>query len=309
MKNITARKSSSVKGILFMLLAYFFFGIANAMVKDTAAYYTISQLLFLRNILILIPMIFYVLFRQWQDPSLSLFKTPNIKQHIFRGILITISLWGIFYGFKVLPLANATSLGFSEILFMTVVAIPFLGEKVDKLQWIAIILGFIGVLIIAQPSQDIFNLSEMATFIMIGGACIDGIVLLYARKLGKQDSTLTILFYYGLFSTIFAGLLVPIEGWNPILGKDIFFIVGVGIFSLLGQAAATYAFQFAPGAVLAPMIYSLLLWAVLFGYIFWGEVPNEATFIGAIVVIACGLYIIHREKKNSQLLIPPTPLD
>ena len=308
MKNIATKTPSPVKGILFMLLAYFFFGVANAMVKDTTAHYTISQILFLRNVLILVPMLLYI-FLQRQTPPLPLFKTPNIKQHLFRGILITVSLWGIFYGFKVLPLANATSLGFSEILFMTIVAIPFLGEKVDKPQWVAIVLGFIGVLIIAQPSRDIFNLSEMATFVMIGAACIDGVVLLYARKLGRKDSTLTILFYYGLFSTIFAGLLVPVEGWHPIQGDHIFFIIGVGIFSLLGQAAATYAFQFAPGAVLAPMIYSLLLWAVLFGYMFWGEVPTNTTFIGAAIVIACGLYIIHREKKNSQLLIPPTPLD
>lgn len=296
--------SSSLKGIAFMLLAFFFFGVANALLKSAAAHYTISQLLFLRNLIVFVPIAFYIVFFQKKASPLSLLKTQNLKHHILRGFLITVSLWGIFYGFKMLPLANATALGFSEILFMTMFAIPFLGEKVDKYQWVAIFLGFVGVLIIAQPSQDIFNLSELATLIMIVSACIDGIVLLYARKLGKQDSTLTILFYYGLFSTLFSGALIPLEGWNIIQTNTLLPLLGVGLLSLFGQAAATYAFQLAPGAVLAPMIYSILLWAVLFGYLFWSEVPNETTFIGTLIVIACGLFIIHREKKTSRIVVP-----
>lgn len=301
-------KKEPLKGITYMLLAFFFFGIGNAFVKFTAGTYTISQILAFRNLTFLFPLLIYIFFIQKKSSPRLVFHTPNLKSHIYRGLLIVVSLWCIFYGFKMLPMANATALGFSEILFMTIISIPFLKERVNKAQWIAITVGFLGVLIVARPSADLFDLTKIATILMLIGGCLDGIVLLFPRKMGKTDSVLTILFYYALFSSIFAFGGVMIEGWASINPEGFMWLLGVGICSLLGQACATYAFQFASAGILSPMIYSLLLWATLFGYVFWGEIPDIYTIIGAFIVILSGLYVIYESRnKNINADIPLAP--
>lgn len=300
-------KKEPLKGVAYMLLAYFFFGIGNACVKFTAGTYTISQILTFRSLTFLLPLLIYIFFIQKKSSPFLLFKTPNLKSHIYRGILIVVSLWFIFYGFKVLPLANATALGFSEILFMTIVSIPFLKERVNKAQWVAIIIGFMGVLVVARPSTDLFDLTKIATILMLIGGCLDGIVLLFPRKMGKTDSVLTILFYYALFSSIFAFGIVIFEGWTPISSEGLMWLLGIGIFSLLGQACATHAFQFASAGVLSPMIYSLLLWAALFGYLFWGEIPDLYTISGTLIIILSGLYVIYKSSNPIEADISLTP--
>ena len=290
-----------------MLLGFFFFGIGNAFVKFTAGTYTISQIVALRSLTILAPLLIYILFIQKKSPPRLLFQTLKLKAHINRGVVMGISRWWIVYGFKMLPMANATAIGFSEILFMTIVSIPFLKERVNKAQWIAIIIGFLGVLIVARPSTDLFDLTKIATILMLIGGCLDGIVLLYPRKMGKTDSILTILFYYAFISSIFAFGVVIFEGWTPIASEDFIWLLGIGIFSLLGQLCATYAFQFASAGSLSPMIYSLLLWATLFGYLFWGEIPDIYTIIGSCIVILSGLFVIYQSSDPIEADILLTP--
>ncbi|HQS83601.1 MAG: hypothetical protein B7Y25_01470 [Alphaproteobacteria bacterium 16-39-46] len=298
------------KGIISMLLAFFFFAIGNALVKDTTATYTVSQILSIRSLTILLPLLFYIFFIQKKMAPLAVFRTENIKSHIFRGLLIIVSLWCIFAGLGLLPLASATVLGFTNVLFMSIISIPFLKEKVSLPQWIAIAIGFSGVLIIARPGSDLSNFIELGAIFMLIGGLLDGMVLLYPRKMGKTDSVLTILVYYALFSLFFGLCLLAFEGWTPIASlEDLLFLLGVGVFSLLGQMFATQAFQYAPAGVLSPLIYSILIWSALFGYLFWGEVPDIYTFLGAAVLIGSGCYVIYKSPTQAALAeeIPLSP--
>ena len=298
------------KGIIAMLLAFFFFAIGNAFVKATAATYTISQILSIRSLTILLPLLFYIFVIQKKTTPVAVFRTENLKAHIFRGFLVIVSLWCLFSGFSLLPLANATVLGFTSVLFMAIISIPFLKEKVTLSQWIAICIGFSGVLIIAYPGADLSSFVEFGTIFMLVGGLLDGMVLLYPRKMGKTDSVLTILFYYAFFSLIFGLCLVGIEGWTPLTSyEDLLPLVAIGVFSLLGQFCVTQAFQYAPAGVLSPLIYSILLWSALFGYLFWGEIPDMYTLLGAAVLIGSGCYIIYKSHAQARLVeeIPLSP--
>ena len=299
-----------LKGVVYMLLGFFFFSIGNALVKATSGHYTILQILCIRNVTILIPLAFYIFYIQKKYPPSIIFKTQHLKTHILRGFIVVVSLWGIFSGFQLLPLGNATAIGFSQILFMTIISIPFLREKVTFSQWIAIFIGFGGVLIIVRPSLSIFSLDDRGTLCMLLGVFLDAIVLLYPRKLGKSDSVLTILFYYALFSSLIALAVLPLEGWGSITSqKDLFLLIGIGILSLLGQGCVTQAFQYASAGILSPMIYSTLLWGIVFGYLFWNEIPDLCTLLGAALVMASGVYVIHRSQSQAKLVeeIPLSP--
>ncbi|MBS0185781.1 MAG: DMT family transporter [Proteobacteria bacterium] len=298
------------KGILSMLLAFFFFGIGNALVKDTTQTYSISQILSIRSFTILLPLLFYIFFIQKKTKPFTVFKTENLKSHFFRGFLVIVSLWCIFAGLGLLPLANATVLGFTNVLFMSIISIPFLKEKVSFPQWIAIFIGFSGVLVIARPGSDLSNFIELGAIFMLIGGLLDGMVLLYPRKMGKKDSVLTILVYYALFSLFFGLCLMVFEGWVPIASsEDLLFLVGVGFFSLLGQLFATQAFQYAPAGLLSPLIYSILIWSALFGYLIWGEIPDIYTFIGAAILIGSGCYVIYKSPTQATITeeIPLSP--
>lgn len=303
-------KSHLSKGILFMLLAFFFFGTGNALVKATAGTYTMGQILSLRSLTFLCPLLLYIFFIQKKSPPLNVFKTPNLKAHIFRGFIVVLSLGLLFTGFTLLPFANAISLGFTCVLFMSIISIPFLKEKITPPQWASIFIGFSAVLVIARPDFNSFSLADLGTLCMLVGGLLDGITLLYPRKLGQTDSVLTILLYYALFSFLFALGLLAFQGWVPFTSQqDILMMIGIGTLSLLGQICVTFAFQHAPAGLLSPLIYSVLLWAVLYGYFFWGEVPDRYTLLGAAILILSGLYVIYKSHRQSKLVaeLPLSP--
>lgn len=297
MPNIALPKiSDSSKGIFFILSTQLCFAISNAFVKAMGVSMSAMDVLFYRHVIFLIPFIGYLLVTRGIDGTKRAFYTKRQGLQAFRGIVGCVGLWLIFYSFKRLPLAEASAFTFSGTLFVTMLAVPILKETIGWRRWIAVIVGFLGILLIASPSTDaVVSLSLIAVGAGILGAFLDAISLVYSRDLGKTDNSLTIFLYYSVWGIVASFCLT---GFTPqaLTMETFWIVVGVTAFSAVGQYFVTLAFVYAEASLIAPLIYTLLAWSALIGYLYWGEVPDMDTLIGASIVIAAGIFVTRTAK-------------
>lgn len=281
--------SRTVLGVLFMALGVFIFATVNALVKDVVASYPLMQVVFFRFFLALFPCIYLV----YKSGGWSTLKTPNLKFHLFSGVLCVINLGLLFSAFKLLPLADANALSFSSIIFVTLMSYPLLKEPVGRQRWIAILLGFVGVTIMARPTGDFMNPGIIMCLLFALG---DALIMVFARLLSRTDKSSTIVFYCSFFAAVVAGFFLP-HVWvvpTPLDGIK-FLVLGVGAGT--AQIFLTYAYRYAQAALVAPVLYTSLLWSSFYGYTFWGECPGHNALLGASVLILSGLYLVYSEQK------------
>jgi drug/metabolite transporter (DMT)-like permease len=276
-------------GTLYMLFAVFIFCLVNAIAKNTIAQYSPLEVLFFRFLGALIPS--WVLLHR--DGGVANFSGHPYGTSFIASIILVLDLFCLFMSFKYLPLADATALSFSSIFFVTVLAAIFLKETLSLSRISVIICGFIGIVIIAKPSGNISILG--ATFSLIY-ALTDAIVLLLIRVLTRTHKSSVLVFSFTLFATLITATFLPFVWKTPtFIDLSKFLLLGIG--GGLGQFFITQAYRYAPVAIVAPMVYSAALWSALLGFIFWAEVPGINFWIGGILVVMSGLYIIWREPR------------
>jgi drug/metabolite transporter (DMT)-like permease len=173
--------------------------------------------------------------------------------------------------------------------------VPLLGEFVGIHRWSAVMLGFVGVLVMAHPTGEVMQLGALFG---IGNSLFFALGSLSVRQLARTESSVTIVFYTQLFGTLFASLAAPFF-WVTPNWIDLGAMVATGIAGGIAQFWMTQAYHCAPASVIAPFTYSSIVWAVLFGYLVWGDLPTNAVMIGSAIVIASGLYILHRETRRA----------
>ena len=203
---------------------------------------------------------------------------------------------------KLEPLAETMALGMSGPIFLTALSVPLLGERVGLRRWSAVIVGFIGVLVMVRPGSGVF---QPAALIAIAGAFCYALAMVSIRRLSRSEPAPTIVFYFTLFAAIVGLLTWPLAplapAWlDPWVRPDLegwAVLVGIGLIGGTAQLTMTYAFKLAPVAVIAPFEYGGLLIAVVYGLAIWNEVPDVYILLGAAIVIASGLYILYREAK------------
>jgi drug/metabolite transporter (DMT)-like permease len=199
-------------------------------------------------------------------------------------------------GLSRLPIAEATAIGFVSPLFVTALSIPMLGETIGPRRWVAVVVGFLGVLVVIRPGTSAFN--PAALFPIASSSCW-AIGLVLTRTMHRTDRTLTILFYSTLIGFALAGVAMPVVWRMPDL-PALALMVGQGSLSTIGQTLLIAAFGRAGASVLAPFSYSQMLWATLLGYLLFSTIPDALTWTGAAIIIASGLYILHRERILQQ---------
>lgn len=287
---LPASRTTVLSGIFYMLLAMFTFCVANVFVKSVAPHYPIIEIVFFRNFFALIPA-FYMVMR---GGGVSALKTPNMPYHALCGAAGVLGLYCLFMGFQLLPLADATCLAYASILFVTALSGPFLKEYIEMPRWLAVLVGFMGVVIMSKPTGDIFNHD---IFYILSFSMVDAFIMLSARKLSRTNAPGTIVFYYSLFGTLTSGLFLFFT-WKTPTAIAFLQFAAIGLGGGIAQIFLTQAYKRAPAGAVAPMIYSTMLWSVLFGYILFDEVPSLHLWAGSVIVIASGLYIIYRENKE-----------
>ncbi|MBO9711364.1 DMT family transporter [Sphingomonas sp.] len=229
--------------------------------------------------------------------GLGAIRTPRLGAHVTRTIVGLVGMVFNFGGILLLPLAEATTLQFTVPIFATILGALVLHEHIRWHRWAAVAVGFVGVVIVAQPQGNNFPLLGLG--VGLTAALFVAIIAILLRQLGRTESAGTTVFWFSLLSVPPLGAFYltdlrvhPFETWA--------LLIGVGLIGGVGQLALTGALRYAPVSTAVPMDYSGLVWATLYGWLFFSVWPTPYTWIGAPIIIASGLYIAWREHKNAQ---------
>ena len=231
----------------------------------------------------------------------ELVVTRNLKLEILRGLCLMASTLANFTAIVFLPLTVTSSIMFTTPLILCVLSIPFLGETVGWRRWLAIVVGFIGVLIIVQPGAEGFHPAALLSLV---AATFTSFYFMLTRKLAGVDSTTTQQFYSAFVATICLVPLILPGGWvwpSDFMGWFAFFAMGAG--ALVGHQFITIAHRFAPATVLAPFGYSQIFFMTASSWLVFNQPPSVWVFVGAPIVIGSGLYIWLRERQLSKAIV------
>jgi len=283
-KSIRADRASL--GISITVIGGLCFAIQDAGIKWLTAEIAVLQVLFLRSL-------FGIVFLS----ASTIFSGERISLKVDRPWLlatrtgINILSWVLFfYGLKYLPLATAVALFFSFPLFLAIISVPLLGETVGMRRILAIIVGFIGVLLITNPVAGF----PIPALLMLGAALGWAIAAGLTRILGEKENTSTLLFYT-LAGFVFILLVPQYWIWDTVKLDDYLLITGVAFFGVIAQFAVTKAYTIASPSLIAPFEYTALIWSAGLGYLVWNDIPDAYAISGAVLIIGSGVYIIHRE--------------
>ena len=277
-------------GILFGILAYLSFSILDATQKTLILYHSIFQLLLVKYFFVL----FLSLIESRRKNNLLFYKSKNIKLQIFRSLLSVIESGCFVLSFKYLSLANAHSIGSLAPVIVVALSAIILKEKVSLKTWVAIFIGFLGVLIILRPTSSIFDSKALLPLI---AAFILGLYQIITKKVSKHDKNETSLFYTSIIGLIIMSLLA-FKFWTPVNISSYAMFLGIGIFFSLGLYLQIIALSKARASIIQPFHYTLIFWAIICGDIFYNDVPDMFTIFGAIIITCSGIFVLNQSSKN-----------
>jgi len=284
-------KNSSIRGITAMLMAVCLFSLMDAGLKLLSPHYPALQVTAMRAMASLPFVVVYIFLR---GSVASLLKI-RWSLHLLRGVL-GISMLALFtYGLRSLPLSEAYSLFFIAPLLITALSVPMLKEKVGAARWIAIFVGLLGVLIVLRPGTQ--NLVSLGSLAVLGAAVCYSVSAIGVRIISRTDSSDSMVFWAMTMIAIGAGCLAA-PNWQPIEHRHFIVLAGVGITGFFGQVAITAAFQKGEASVIAPFEYSALALGLGLDWLLWRTLPDTIALLGALVIVASGLYLIRKEKTH-----------
>ena len=261
-------------------------------------YYPVGQVLFLRFFIGFIPIFFIIP----KDKIFSFYKTSRPGLHAFRAISGALAIIALFLGLRELPLADVVSLTFGGPIFVTIASIFFLSEKVGIKRWSAVFLGFVGMLLIVQPAFIDVNYYYITPIVFcIFFAC----VAISVRSLSKTEANYTIAFYFTLLCTLLGLGTIFFSDWIMPTFIDFVLFFVLGLCGSVANLLLTQSYRLAEASLVTPIKYLSLVFAIIFGYFIWSEVPKILTLLGASLVIASSLIIFMRENKLKKQIIAP----
>lgn len=278
-----------LRGIALMVAGIFVMSVLDALIKLLGASYPSIQIVLLRCVFGLIPLFAIIAYRG----GLAALKTKRPVAQAIRSAFGAGAMIGFFYALTKLGLAETVTLAFSSPLFVTLMSVPMLGEKVGPRRLTAVAVGFVGVLIVVRPGGEIFSLYAL---IPIASSFCFAMTMLMARQMTDTETSVSMTLYTSL-----GGLVVGLIGapavwiWPELWDWPIFLVLG--LMGGIGQFLVTASFRFAEAAVIAPFEYTALIWATLFGFLFWNEMPDTISIFGGVIVIGAGVYIGYRETR------------
>lgn len=285
--------SHALKALLFMAGGVFGFSVLDAVTKLLTEGYGTWQIMVLSR---LCPILTALFLAHRNVGGAMPFKTRFTKTHLGRAVLVVATTWSFYECLRYLQLADAIAIAFAAPLFMTSLSGPLLGEKVGPRRWAAVLIGFVGVMVALQPGRHGIS---WGAFLALSAAATYALGQLWLRPLSGKEQGHNILFYSSLYSGL-VGLVPAILEWKtPSLGDWLLFLLQ-GSCSAGAQLCMIRAFKIGEASLLAPLEYTALLWATIFGFAFWGQLPSIQVLGGAGIIIASSLYIAHREVQQGR---------
>jgi drug/metabolite transporter (DMT)-like permease len=289
-----------LKAVLLKLTSALMFSVMSALVRYVSDVTPVGEMVFCRSFFAIIPvMIIYA----WRGELMAAFRSSRPFGHLGRG---TISVAGMFFNFAALarlPIVDVTTITFASPLITVALSAWILKERVRIYRWSAVVVGFVGVVVMLWPHLDVARYTAAgsaaattgALFAIVSAFTNAGSVV-QTRRLTDTETTSSIVLYFSLFCAL-GGLLTLPFGWIVPSLPQLAALITVGVFGGLSHILLTESYRYAPASLLAPLDYTALFWAFILGYWFFGELPTGTVYVGSAIVAGSGLFVIWRERQ------------
>ena len=282
--------SANAKGALFALLGFALFSAHDVAVKYLGGHYSTFQIIFF-SVLFSFPMVFLMHLRERNADNLF---PKHPWWALLRGIAAVMTGVSAFYAFSVLPLAQTYAFLFGMPLLITVLSVPMLGERVGIHRGSAVIIGLIGVLVVLRPGYVELGLGHAAALTAAVCAAISSLIV---RKIGNEERS-TVLMIYPMFANLLLMATLLPGRYIPMTLFDLGTVATMAVLASLASLCIILAYKNGEASVVAPMHYSQMVWAIIYGYFFFSELPDQFTLIGTGIIISSGLYVVFRETRT-----------
>lgn len=280
-----------IQGVLYALAAAVMLTTMNMFAKLMSAVHDPVEITFYRNLIAIILLLIGLV----ALGKLHLLKTKRPWAQFVRSAVGTTGMIFCVWTIALMPLTTATAFIFTAPLFVILLSYPLLKEKVGPLRFIAVIVGFSGVLLITQPENGV------STFGIVIGLCagfLNGLVAICLRWLGDTENTATTNFYFFLYGLIGTAIAMPFIYHPPTQDTSIY-IAAIGVVGLLSLLFKTQGYRMGAAAFISPISYTMLVWALLFDYFIWHDIPSLSVIGGALIIISSNIFIIWREQRTN----------
>ncbi len=301
------RTDNGPLGVFYLCAGLFIFSFQDVIIKELSDKYPVHQLVFIRG-MVAAPLLFALVHF---DSGFASLKTDRYGQHALRIILMFCSYLSFYLAIAAIPLTTAVSLYFTAPLMITALAVPMLGEKIGIRRFCGVLAGFGGVLIMLRPGAAVF---DPAALLPIVSAFTYAASQMFSRKLGSTDSASMMAFYIAIGFTYIGGIMglgIHLAGiepaahpslnfllmpWKMPSGLEFAMIATIGVISAMGFFLLSQAYRIGAANTVAPFEYTAMLWAVVLSYLVWGTTPDALTVVGALIIVAAGVYVLRRES-------------
>jgi drug/metabolite transporter (DMT)-like permease len=282
-------------GIALVLAATLAFTLMGALVRYLGQSVPLGEIVFTRSFFALVPLLAVIL---WRNELRTALRTSNPFAHFSRSATGAAAMFMNFAALALLPLADATAIGFAAPIFTVVLAALVLGEVVRIRRWTAVAVGFVGVLVMLSPyvGTQFGAGSTLGAFLALAGAFTVAAAMTQVRHLSRTESTASLVFYFSIVCSL-CGLATIPWGWVMPTVQEFLLMVAMGFLGGIGQMLITESYRHASASVVAPFSYSAMPYSIVIGYVWFGEVPESVVLVGAAIVIGAGLFVIWRERK------------
>jgi len=290
-ENTKMIKNQNHLGGICMILSVLFFSFMDCLIKLTATDFAVGQVMFSRALFGLIPIFFLIP----KNKLKNFYKTKHVSLHFHRSFWGAIAMYSIFVGIRNLGLAEVTSIAFSGPIWVVIFSILFLGEKIRMKRWIAVGLGFVGVLIISKPGFDNLNFYYIYPIIFTLGFA--GVSIFIRRLTLLGEPVYLIAFYFSICSAIFGLFTLPLGGWVMPSLFDLGLLILIGLLGSIANLLLTKSYQLAEVSLTTPLKYLSLVFAIIFGFYLFNEIPTSYTLSGASLIVISSAIIFVREHQ------------
>jgi len=279
----------ALRGILLMFIALGVFTLMDSIGKYLSRWYPVPGLVWARyaiNVLMLLA------FLAWRG-QLRYVRTARPAIQVARGLLLGMATLLYFTALSRMPLAEASAIAFVLPLFVAVLAVPMLGERLDAPRLVAILVGLVGALVIVRPGSDAFTVYAL---LPLGMALMNALYQILTRKVAGVEPALTSLFYGSLVGAVMFAPVLPFAWETPQDPWHWALLLVLGLLATVGHFILIRAFEFAPATLLAPFVYTQLLWTMLVGWLVFGDFPDGVSLVGMAIIVGAGLYLVGRQR-------------
>ncbi|MFC6488000.1 DMT family transporter [Nitratireductor sp. GCM10026969] len=286
-------------GITLKIMSVTVFVVMSSLIKS-AGTVPAGQIVFFRSLFAIFPILVML---AWQHQLATAMRTERPVSHVLRGLVGVTAMALSFFGLTRLPLPDAITLNYAQPLLVVVFSALFIGEAVRIYRWSAVLVGFVGVVVIAWPKLTLLTGSTgleagqaVGVIAILGGAAASAVAMLLVRRLVTTEKTATIVMWFSVTATVVSLFTIPF-GWAPLTYWQFLALTGAGLCGGVAQILMTQCYRYAELSTIAPFEYTSMLLAIVVGYFAFGDIPTLYTLVGGLIVVGAGLFIIWRERQ------------